>query len=160
MSDIAKRLRASVRVDAVNGDDMERSVCARQMTEAAIYIEQLERERETAPTLNPDLAAEIARLTREMGEAQGAWLFVDDGRKEQISDLTAQLEAAKAREAGLREALKLANDGLEAIHGAPPCNTANCSDRQKTGFCTCAEDVALESWQKSKAALAKKSEGV
>ena len=42
MSDIAKRLRASVRMDAINGDGAERSVCGRQMLEAAAEIDRLE----------------------------------------------------------------------------------------------------------------------
>ena len=41
MSDIQHRLRASVRMDAVHGDTHERSVCARQMVEAANEIERL-----------------------------------------------------------------------------------------------------------------------
>lgn len=44
MGDIAKRLRASVRMGAHNGDAMERGVCGRQMTEAADTIERQERE--------------------------------------------------------------------------------------------------------------------
>lgn len=42
MSPIAKRLRASVRMDAHNGDLNERAVCGRQMLEAAAEIERLE----------------------------------------------------------------------------------------------------------------------
>ena len=46
MSDIKHRLRASVRMDAVHGDTHERSVCARQMVEAANEIERLTAERD------------------------------------------------------------------------------------------------------------------
>lgn len=42
MNNIAKRLRGSLRYDAINGDSFERSVCAGQMREAANYIDQLE----------------------------------------------------------------------------------------------------------------------
>lgn len=42
MSDIANRLASSVKMDAINGNDFERSVCARQMSEASRYITQLE----------------------------------------------------------------------------------------------------------------------
>lgn len=42
MSNIAKRLRASLKFDAINGDGFERSVCAGQMQEAAAYIDELE----------------------------------------------------------------------------------------------------------------------
>lgn len=41
MSDIEKRLRASVGFDAINGDRMERSVCGKQMLEAATAIVSL-----------------------------------------------------------------------------------------------------------------------
>lgn len=49
MADIVKRLEASVRFDAINGDANERNVCKRQMVEAM---------------------AEINRLTRELAEAK------------------------------------------------------------------------------------------
>ncbi len=51
MSDIAKRLLASLRFDAVNGDQHERSVVASQMREAASHITTLE--------------AELAAVTKE-----------------------------------------------------------------------------------------------
>jgi len=44
MSDLVKRLRASVKMDAHNGDAVERSICGKQMLEAANRIEGLERE--------------------------------------------------------------------------------------------------------------------
>ena len=43
MSELAKRLRASVSIGAVNGDEMEQAVCANQMKEAANMLEQVER---------------------------------------------------------------------------------------------------------------------
>ena len=42
--DLIKRLRASVRMRAYDGDEMERAVCARQMSEAANEIERLRNE--------------------------------------------------------------------------------------------------------------------
>jgi hypothetical protein len=42
MNNIVKRLRASIGVDAINGDSFERSVCAAQMKEAADEIERLQ----------------------------------------------------------------------------------------------------------------------
>ena len=39
IDNLIKRLRASVRFDAVNGDAHERAVCARQMAEAADALE-------------------------------------------------------------------------------------------------------------------------
>lgn len=44
MSDIADRLRASVKFDAVHGSNHERSVCGNQMIEAAGEIERLKDE--------------------------------------------------------------------------------------------------------------------
>jgi hypothetical protein len=41
MSTIERRLRASVGMDAINGDSFERSVCGKQMIEAATEIERL-----------------------------------------------------------------------------------------------------------------------
>ena len=39
--DIANRLRASIRFDAINGDSFERSVCGTQMLQAADTIDAL-----------------------------------------------------------------------------------------------------------------------
>jgi hypothetical protein len=44
MSDLVKRLRASVRMGANDGNGVERLVCGKQMLEAADRIEQLERD--------------------------------------------------------------------------------------------------------------------
>lgn len=44
MNDLSKRLLASVRMDAVNGDGYERSICAKQMTEAAAALDEKDRE--------------------------------------------------------------------------------------------------------------------
>lgn len=46
MSDLPKRLRASVGFDAINGDAFERTVCAKQMLEAADEIEGLQGKKE------------------------------------------------------------------------------------------------------------------
>ena len=61
MSDIAKRLRASVKCGAVNGNAHERAVCESQMNEAATHIERLERKQEQMldTTLQIVLRAEI-----------------------------------------------------------------------------------------------------
>lgn len=42
MSNIEKQLRASVAFDAINGDTFERSVCGKQMLEAATEIQRFE----------------------------------------------------------------------------------------------------------------------
>lgn len=42
MSDLVKQLRASVGIDAINGDSFERGVCGKQMYQAADLIEQLQ----------------------------------------------------------------------------------------------------------------------
>lgn len=72
MSDLEKRLRASVRLDAVNGDSRERAICGRQMLEAANYIQQLEAER-TARLAAPEPAtvAVDAGALDELREAMG-----------------------------------------------------------------------------------------
>ena len=57
MSDIVKRLRASVACNAVNGDAMERAVCGRQMFEASQHIVTLEAE-------NARLRAIVERLPK------------------------------------------------------------------------------------------------
>ena len=41
MSDLSKRLRASVKFDAINGTSSERAICGKQMIEAALEIERL-----------------------------------------------------------------------------------------------------------------------
>lgn len=65
MVGISKRLRASVRMDAINGDSFERSVCAKQMTEAADLIESLERERDALLQALRDIENPLAFLQRE-----------------------------------------------------------------------------------------------
>lgn len=69
MSDIVDRLRASVRMGAVNGDDNERAVCESQMMEAAYEIERLWAKLEqTVENLEDRIqsqAAEIERLRDE-----------------------------------------------------------------------------------------------
>ena len=42
MSDIAKRLRAALRADVVNGDEFERGVLAKQIQEAITELDRLE----------------------------------------------------------------------------------------------------------------------
>ena len=41
MSPIEKRLRATLAMDAINGDGFERAICAKQMAEAADEIDRL-----------------------------------------------------------------------------------------------------------------------
>lgn len=52
MSDIQKRLRASLGFDAINGSEEERAVCAKQMSDAATHIDTLE--------------SDLARVTAEL----------------------------------------------------------------------------------------------
>ena len=44
MSDLVRRLNATLRTDAINGDSFERSVVESQVAEAVRYIEELERQ--------------------------------------------------------------------------------------------------------------------
>jgi hypothetical protein len=83
---IAKRLRASVRMDAINGDATERSVCGRQMMEAADALDRyLERETmlgecaelltriEMGMHFNPEsaLGMEVHSLARRLSAGKG-----------------------------------------------------------------------------------------
>lgn len=61
MIGISKRLRASVRMDAINGDSFERSICAKQMTEAANAIDSLERERDALRSQLIDIVRVLGR---------------------------------------------------------------------------------------------------
>ena len=63
MSDIAKRLLASLKFDAINGDATERAICSRQMREAAAEIVTL-REQINAVKYQYDI------LEREQGILQ------------------------------------------------------------------------------------------
>ena len=65
MSDLTKRLRASVKMDAHNGDTMERSICGKQMLEAANLINALERDNST---LNAELTETIMAVADLMDE--------------------------------------------------------------------------------------------
>ena len=85
MSDLPKRLRASVGFDAVNGDNFERSVCERQMLEAADEIEGLRGKKEQCL----EYIDQMLRVKhRELGE--------------QIEQLQASQAAIKAEMAALR----------------------------------------------------------
>jgi len=50
---LSKRLRASVMMDAHNGDSRERAICGAQMMEAAIEIDQLKARIEYLKSLIP-----------------------------------------------------------------------------------------------------------
>ena len=66
MIGLPKRLRASLRCDAINGDSFERSVCAKQMREAADSLERADAriaELEQSVTVRD---AEIARLETDL----------------------------------------------------------------------------------------------
>jgi hypothetical protein len=59
MNNIAKRLTASYRLRAFNGDAHERAVCGSQMLEAARYIEHLEQQLQDALAALQDMAVII-----------------------------------------------------------------------------------------------------
>ena len=65
MSDLVKRLRASVKMGAHNGDVMERNICGKQMLEAADRLNALEREN---ADLNAELTETIAAVSDLMDE--------------------------------------------------------------------------------------------
>ncbi len=66
MIGLPKRLRASLRCDAINGDSFERSVCAKQMREAADSLERADAriaELEQSVTVRD---TEVARLRNKI----------------------------------------------------------------------------------------------
>lgn len=79
MSDLVKRLRASVRMDAINGDAMERGVCGKQMLEAADRIAEQDSQRERAERaeaecerLRDDLRG-LEEVRREQAAGRDYW---------------------------------------------------------------------------------------
>jgi hypothetical protein len=76
VSDIVKRLRASVAFNAVDGDAMERSVCKRQMTEAADDIEARDSRIRELEKLLADRDAAWERAIQSLAE-QGV-ITIDD----------------------------------------------------------------------------------
>jgi chromosome segregation ATPase len=106
MSDIAKRLRASVAINAVYGNNADRSVVERQMGEAAAEIERLREElasvtadRDERAVQKGEMFDEIERLRRE-------------GPEDFTADLAVQLALAKHEIERLRAELR------EAAHEA------------------------------------------
>jgi len=121
VSDLVKLLRASVKMDAYNGDAVERSICGKQMLEAANRIEGLERENkrfrdvlemddgENPETLrqelmeltevtirireeNADLKKQVAEETHECNS------LIDDRRSLQGENTELRLQLAEAYE--------------------------------------------------------------
>lgn len=89
MSDIQHRLRASVRMGAVHGDTHERSVCARQMVEAADEIERLIRERDAlAKDAQPERQP-VSEAHREavLGAVARGWCHPENANKEMDATL-------------------------------------------------------------------------
>ena len=76
MSDLAKRLRASIMYDAINGTAEERAVVARQILEASDYIENfeigLDAMKEGIGIRIADLESENERLREELGNMNDA----------------------------------------------------------------------------------------
>ncbi|HUW97371.1 MAG TPA: hypothetical protein VMV40_00820, partial [Acidiferrobacter sp.] len=68
MSDLVKRLRASVKMDAHNGDAVERSICGKQMLEAANRIEGLEQDLADYKEGTEGMRLSIGDLRRERDE--------------------------------------------------------------------------------------------
>ena len=69
MSDTSKRLRASIRFRAFDGDDLERSICAQQMSDAAYELDEHARARVL-------LEQEIERL-REKSEKDDRLIYAE-----------------------------------------------------------------------------------
>lgn len=78
MSDILKRMRATIGMDAINGDAFERSVVGKQFEEAANRIAELETENANfkgrLERLFKNLPPELQKYLKEMVE------FDDNGK--------------------------------------------------------------------------------
>lgn len=91
MTDIVKRLRASIQVGAYHGSPYERGICGRQMTEAADEIERLRAE---VAALRAD--AERYRFIRDNHEVRGRAMEIVYGMNGVEWD--AAIDAALAKE--------------------------------------------------------------
>ena len=78
-AELAKRLRASVNFDAPHGDRLERTICARQMTEAADLLESLAAE---LKRVEFDRSRLLDRIASEEDATSGALLRLAEAERE------------------------------------------------------------------------------
>ena len=125
MSDIAKRLRASVNFDAVNGNSRERAIVANQMREAAGYIDMLERD-----------AAKLERV-RELR----------DSKRDSAKDLINNKDKYPDRKATISTAFRLQQQAdelsaiLEQVELLQPFLTSHAAPHAVTQRTTLRSDV-------------------
>jgi len=111
MSDLTKRLRASVKMDAHNGDAVERSICGKQMLEAANRIEGLERENKRfRDVLEMDDGENPETLRQELMELAEVTIRI----REENADLRLKLAGSKAYAS--RREIELGRVLLERFH--------------------------------------------
>lgn len=112
-SSIQKRLRASINIDAINGNREERAICQSQMYEAANTIESLQAE-------NATLKADLAALRDVEREKVAAWILsfgFATGHGDTIEDLLS--------EAGTQiQELRAAQEWVPVSERLPEKNTA------------------------------------
>ena len=87
MIGLPKRLRASLRCDAINGDSFERSVCAKQMREAADSLERADARIAELEQSVTDRNAKLAQLQGELDLARIGAATVLAERDEAVSIL-------------------------------------------------------------------------
>jgi len=125
MSIIAKRLRASVGMDAVNGSREERAVCEKQMREAATELDRLAKR-------IAEQDAEIARLQKEIQIEQ---VFNNSSLK-MIIDRDEEITR-------LQGLLRERDRGLHVIGRHEP----GCPGLYPSGNCICGHDDVADYWK-------------
>jgi len=101
MIDLPKRLRASLRCDAINGDSFERSVCAKQMREAADSLERADEQ--------------IADLERECSQWRDELRIYRETEGERIAELEQSVTVRDAEIARLETDLELARRDVDHL---------------------------------------------
>ena len=99
MIDLPKRLRASLRCDAINGDSFERSVCAKQMREAADTLDRAD--------------TRIAELERECSQWRDELRIYRETENSRIAELEQSVTVRDTEIARLETDLELARRDAE-----------------------------------------------
>ena len=112
---IQKRLRASINIDAINGNREERAICQSQMYEAANTIETLQSE-------NATLKADLAALREVEREKVAAWILsfgFATGHGDTIEDLLSeagtQIQELRAAQEWVPVSERLPDNGVTVL---------------------------------------------